>query len=109
MPNTVGFRYDHSLVAIRSKIFVIGKCTETCEVFDKTTNKFSVFKTSTSFFCYGGPVGATSIGNKIVIFGRNRLESTIVFYDTNKDEWDKKSHEHLVDHYHVSSIKMPVM
>ena len=80
-------RHGHSLVAIKSKLFVVDTGNNlTTEVFDKFTKKFVVIpnatfsKSNNVFF-----VGATSIGNKIAVFGS--YSKTIILYDTDKNEW----------------------
>ena len=107
MPSMVKIRNNHSLVAIKSKLYVIGSNCRTCEVFDKTTNKFTMFKAPPSLNYHFSKVGATSIGNKIVVFGKD--DSKILLYDTDNDDWNEESCEQLKGHFYTSCIKMPQM
>ena len=106
MPNTVYEKYNHSLVAMRSKLFVIGHSNYPYEVYDSTTNKFSIIESSTNLRAsVTDKVGAVSIGNKIVIFGSK--ESTVMFYDTDKDEWCEKSGDFFKGRKCLSCIRIP--
>ena len=117
MPEMLAWRRrNHSMVAIKSKLFVIGKYDETCEVFDKISNKFTAIENSRFWFpnLNSGPFGvytevaATSIGNEIVVFGRGDKESTIYYYDTNKNQWVyQEDWKHLKGHQYNSCCKIP--
>ena len=91
----------------KSKLFVIGKSEDPYEVYDKTTNVFSAIKSHTPFNSPISYVAATSIGDKIAIFGVK--ESKIVFYDTYKDKWYEKSCDSLKLVDYNSCIKVPQM
>ena len=90
MPNMMEKRNNHSLVAVKSKLFVVGNGRDSCEVFDRIAGKFSVIRSSEEFAasCHGGRfVRAAAVGSKIVVFGRK--SSTLVFYDIETDEWSR--------------------
>ena len=95
MPKMVRPRYDHSLVAIKNKLFVIGNISAACEVFEKLNNKFVSIKPFSMYFNLNdfSTVGAISIGNRIAVYGRGL--STIAFYDTDKDEWCEEECDYL--------------
>ena len=45
MPNMINGRFGHKSIAVKNKLFVVGGIdTNDCEVFDSTTNKFTVLK-----------------------------------------------------------------
>ena len=111
MPNTVYRRCKHSLVVIKSKLFVIGYPRTPYEVFDKFTNKFVSINSSLipsgvlsdlrAFLI----VGAISIGNKIAVI--ERKPSTIDLYDTENDEWCEESFEISTEILNGGCIKIP--
>ena len=116
MPEMVELRRrNHSMVAVKSKLFVIDTFNETCEVFDKISNKFAEIENSFFSFPHTSgnyrvftQVAATSIGNEIVIFGRGDKESTVYYYDTNKDEWlYQEGWKNLKGHVYTSCCKIP--
>ena len=63
---------------------MVGLDNERFEVFNKMTDIFVVIKSNLSFprLHIWYQIGATSIGNKIVVFGN---ESEVQIYDTDKD------------------------
>ena len=103
MPNMVEERWNHSLVSIKSKLFVISRFN-TGEVYDKATNKFTLIKPSTITYTYG-EIQATSMGNKIVVFRGD--ESKVMFYDTDKDEWSEIKYDYLKAQGCAAFIKIP--
>ena len=108
MSSTVYSRYNHSLVVIKSKLFVIGNPRKKCEVFDKFTNNFVVIESSPTVNARRVPlqtIGAISVGNTIAVFGRK--PSTIQFYDTDKCEWYEESCEISEDILKGGCIKVP--
>ena len=92
MPSMVSNRFSHVLVAIKSKLFVVGHRIMDCEVFDKFINKFVIIKSSSRLPAEvnaGTPkVGAVSIGNKIVVVGRKFKTAEI--FDTETEEWHEE-------------------
>ena len=72
-------RTNHSLVAVRNKLFVIGG--ETYEVFDSASGKFATLSVNSPMFDSSKCV---QIGSKVVLF---QGYSTVAYiYDTDKDE-----------------------
>ena len=86
MPNMVKSRMSHSLAAMKNKLFVIGENAETCEVFDKISNKFVMIRSPSELSDFIGynRIGTVPMGNKVVVF-RNVL--SVLIYDTVKEEW----------------------
>ena len=103
MPNMLEERFYHSLVSIKSKLFVIGTF-HTGEVYDKVTNRFTFIKPST-ITVFDKAVQTTSIGNKIIVFTGN--ESTVMIYDTDKNKWYKKTYNCLKFRGCTAIIKIP--
>ena len=100
MPDMINVKSGHSLVAVKSKLFVIGFDTDTSEVFDSICKKFTTFKTPLNFV--SGK--AVPIGNKILIIQWETQEEEIqdntrliVCYDVDKNEWSKESWETTKD------------
>ena len=95
--------FCHSLVAVKSKLFVIG--TEACEVYDSTSRKFTLLESYTekvSGFCT-----AMAIGHKIYAFSDER--KYVVCYDTVTDVWTEKVYKKLPKlGLGFSSVKIPV-
>ena len=84
MPSMIEQRYDHSLVVVNSKLFVIGGFqTVTCEVFDNNSKTF-VSLWSSSSIRYNT---ALSIGSKILIF----KQSSVVSYDVDTDKLSEET------------------
>ena len=107
MLDMVEDKSKHSLFVIKSNLYLIGTTSTGCEVFDKFTNKFIIIESFSSLprTYYFREFDAVSFGNKIAIFGKK--ESTIIFYDTEKDEWYEESCEDLEDDRCISYCKMP--
>ena len=107
MPDMTRRNYDHQMVAIKNKLFVIPMTDRGFEVFDKSANCFASILSSTLNFddIYEMDTpGAVLMGKKIVIFGRR--EKTVVFYDTEKDEWYQESCENLNTLRYRSCVKV---
>ena len=106
MPNMTRGHFRHCLVAIKTRLFVIGECERECEVFDKQSNCFALISSSLTFSNISPDIpGAVSIGKKIAMFGRQ--EKTIVFYDTENDDWYEESCEKLIALTYKSCVKFP--
>ena len=90
MPNMVKGTYDHSLVAIKDKLYVIGF---SCEVYDSLSKKFVLInKPSWGSSLYIGQKNrAVSIANKIFVFRRN--ESKITSYNVDTEEWTEEEYD----------------
>ena len=91
MPKMVCGRKSHSIVAVKNKLFVFGGLSNTAEVFDSSSNKFSTIKSSAL------PIGdydvqdTVAIGRKIIIF---RFWTTkLLIFDLDKYKWSEELFE----------------
>ena len=108
MPNMINDRYGHKSIAVKNKLFVIGGfLKKDCEVFDSTTNKFTLLKQPTSAFGYNckDPSGVITIGSKLFVFRNN---SNVIIYDYNNDEWSEKICEAIKKLSLFSCASIPV-
>ena len=104
MSNMIYGRCLHSLVAVRNKLYVFGGLTETSEVFDSYSNKFSLLKPLENMGNYNIE-GAISIGCKILIF---REKSTnVACYDLDKDDWSEETFEVTKNIVSFLCLKIP--
>ena len=86
MPSMITRTSDHSLIAIKNKLFAIGGYHNIVEVYDSNSNKFVAVN---SKHLFGYHARSIPLGNKIVIFF---MESTTAWcYDVDTDEWSKES------------------
>ena len=109
MPNMINVRFCHKSVAVKNKLFVVGGLsTSNCEVFDSTTNKFTVLKQPTlaSRFNLREPFGVITIGSKIFIFKDNLDVKT---YDFEKNKWSLNACTATKNIRFFGSVKIPVM
>ena len=103
MPNMIGQRMGHSLVAVKNKIFVIGgNINGTCELFESISKKCVVLKFHIPLHCNN----AFAIGTQIYILLNNN--SLVVTYDFDNDEWSKEASKatKIIDDF--SCAKFPV-
>ena len=109
MPNMVKERYGHKSVAVKNKLFVIGGlCTNNCEVFDLTTNEFTLLKQPSSIFLHG-PIEVITIGSKIFVFRKCSLsKGSLKVYDFETNEWSMKTCGATKDKALFSCVKIPV-
>ena len=106
MPNMIDGRCDHSIVAVRSKLFVFGGFrTETCEVFDSCVKKFVLLKPPSSLLGFAETSRALSVGSKILIFKNESAQLTT--FDFVKNEWKKESFEVTKDIKYFGCLKLP--
>ena len=86
MPDMIERRRSHNLVAVKSKLFVIGSVNRNkpSEVFDSTCKKFVALQ-SPKFSSFNN---ALSVESKIYVFQND--ESSIFVYDVDKDEWSEE-------------------
>ena len=101
MPNTINSKFLHNLLVVKDKLFVVGRGTENCEVFDNVCRKFIALKPHPRI-TYSKCV---QIGNKIIVFQQNR--SSIVCYDVERDEWSEELCELTKDLFDFSFTKFP--
>ena len=108
MANMVKERFGHKSVAVKNKLFVIGGFVKSdCEVFDSTTNKFTLLKQPTVAPKYflRQPSGAFTFGSKIFVL---RNEGSVIIYDFENDEWSEKTCKATTGIWHFSCAKLPV-
>ena len=103
MPSMVGSKSEHSMVAVRNKLFAVGR--KSFEVFDSTSRKFITLKLSLNKFKRFN--SAVSIGNKICVFQNNLRNSSVFCYDINKNEWSEESCEVIYNLKMFSCLKVP--
>ena len=85
MPSMIHSQSSHSLVVVKSKLFVIGSVVDNCEVFDDKIKIFVSIKSPPALNDDFNP--AISMGNKIVVFSHNT--PTICCYDVDRNEWSE--------------------
>ena len=84
LPNMIKPRSRHNMVVVRDKLFVIGEGTNSCELFDKTCNKFVALKSKK----FNGYHQVVSIGETIYVFESHLY---MYSYDVSTDKWSQKS------------------
>ena len=84
-------RYNHSLVAIKNKLYVFGEEFRIFEMYDSNTKRFAILKPPNSFLNTEFIIvtGAISIGRKILIF--KRFSTTITVFDLDKNKWSEEN------------------
>ena len=105
MPNMIKNRFDHSLVAVKNKLFVIGyERFDSCEVFDSSCDRFVFLKKSPNF----NNNEALTIGSKVLVPQYDR--SHIDVYDVINEEWTWKYSEATsnVNLFNFFCVKVPV-
>ena len=86
MPSMVSTRQEHSSVAVKTKLLVIGGWKNgSCEVFESISAKFFLLKSPISFG--SNAALSLSIGNKNFIFYNDESYSYVVSYDVDEDKW----------------------
>ena len=103
MPSMVERRSHHSLVAIKSKLFVIGNSS--CEIYDEVNKVFTLFQVPLKFTCMYESVTAVSIGNKIALL--REFKSKIIFLDTENDKWCEKVFDFSHESVYPVFLKIP--
>ena len=105
MPNMNSGKYNHSLVVVNSKLYVISNIENNCEVFDNICKKFITIN-SPDFKCLYS-ISAHSIANKYFVFQDD--SSKIFSYDTYKNEWLEESCQVTKNLRWFSSVKLPCL
>ena len=100
MPDMVNNANNHSLVAIRNKLFVI---KYTCEVYDSHNGKFAIIK-NTQKISFVGTFRAVSLADKIIVFEEDEAE--VISYDVNTNEWKEEEFE-IENWFAGCCIKIP--
>ena len=109
MPNMINGRFCHKSIPVKNKFFVVGGFdTNDCEVFDSTTNKFTVLKQATLASRYDlyESFGLNNIGSMIFIFKDN---SNVITYDFENNKWSVKACKATKNIRFFSCVKIPVM
>ena len=92
MPSMNYSRFNHKLVSVRSKLFVVGGGRHVCcEVFDLTCNKFVLLQPPTKFFSglnFNSIADVVLIGCELVVF--YKLKNKVLIYNTENNEWREK-------------------
>ena len=109
MPDMIEERFQHSSVAIKNKLFVLGGFKITFEVFDSITNKFVLLKPPSKLLIYflNNLAEVISIGSKLVVFHDEK--NSILLYDVTNDEWSEKSCEITNNISRYCCVKAPQM
>ena len=105
MSNMNSGKYNHSLVVVNNKLFVISNIKDSCEVFDNICRKFITIK-SPQFKCFPS-TRAYSIDKKIFVL--QDISSNIISYDTDKNKWSEESCEVTKTLRWFSSVKVPCL
>ena len=108
MPSMVLRRSQHSLAAIRNKLFAVGGYQDKCEVFDATSNAFALMKNSRGFNFDGQDNSdkTVSVGNKLFVFFDHR--DTALCYDLDMGDWIEEPCKLTKDFYYFCCAKVPV-
>ena len=107
MPNMINGRFRNKSVTVKNKLFVIGGLFKyKCEVFDSTTNKFTLLKHTSlaSGLDLCDPSEVITIGSKIFDFQKNNEVKT---YDFKNNEWSVKICEATKNIMFFSCVKIP--
>ena len=100
MCSMVNGSFNHSLIAINNKLFVIGA---NFEVFDSSSETFVALIPCK--FVSTSVAGSVSISNKIFVF---RSESPkVVTYDITEEKWDVEVGEHAMYYKKGCCVKIP--
>ena len=105
MPSMVERRLNHSLVAIKSKLFVVG--SRSYEIYDEVTKVFTLINVPFYYTSCLLSVKAISIGNKIALLRRS--QPRILFLDTGNDKWCEKKFDFLDPSFFTVFLKIPQM
>ena len=93
----------HKLVAVKNKLFAIGRIREGCEVFDKASDRFAYIEQPKKGLLSLKRV--ISIGNKIIVF--NQFKSYLDCYDFDKKKWHVEPCEATKKLFEFSVVKIP--
>ena len=105
MPSMIHERSFHSLVVVKSKLFVIGNYSnENCEVYDNISQTFVAFNLP-DLQCYFNYNKVVSVGSSFFIFQRRRKH--VLCYDVEKREWREEFCEVTYHTEHFSCAKVP--
>ena len=107
LPEMIYARYDHDVVSMGNKMFVVGDKTQ-CEVFDSFSRKFTLIKKipCDSYILYNSRIVA-SIGHKFTVYSTCVGESVIYSYDIVNRKWHKGYKKLETVKYVSKCIKVP--
>ena len=108
LPDMNEVRYDHALVSMGNKMFVIGEFKKsTCEMFDSSSRRFCYIKTCSDFTNDMGNFQAVCIDNRIVIFGEvvGKNQTKVLTYNDDTSEWKLIDCSFLKNKSGFSSVK----
>ena len=107
LPKTVKKRWRHNLVVIQGKLFAVGGEDHSCEVFDRTSKKFTAIKPYDHYKQRQGHFLSNSlaIGAEIFIFFNEA--PFLLIYNIEKNKWSKKSCDATRNIWGYGSIKLP--
>ena len=93
MASMIERRYNHSLISMRNKMFVVGGKTSKCEVYDTISDKFILLKLPPKSleFDFNNTRKTFTIGGKLFIVGKS--SKTLAFYDVDKKKWSEEQFE----------------
>ena len=100
-------RCMHEMVAVHKKLFVIGGGTEMNEVYDSTSQKFTVLKQPLSVKgeCRNNVFASFSIGSKLFVYFC--FSSSLFIYDVIKKEWCQEERQPMKHLTEFSAIAAP--
>ena len=84
-------KYNHSLVAIKNKLFAFGERTKVFDMYNRMPKSFAVLKLPTPFLNTGSLMVTTAvkIGRNILI--SKRLSTTITIFDSDRNKWSEEN------------------
>ena len=81
VPSMLKPRYNHTAVSLGNKIFIVGGCLNTCEVFDGVTRMFTSIMIKHKSIKYLNENQAICSGYKIYFFQRNTTKVRVYSFD----------------------------
>ena len=107
LPEMLYARYDHELVSMGNKMFVVGGVTD-CEVFDSFSTKFTLIKKipSDGYIFYNNYIVA-NVRNKFTVYSTCIGDYLIYSYDIVTEEWHKENKKLDEVNYVVNCIRIP--
>ena len=106
MPKMVHARNNHILVAVKKKLFVFGGWRDTCEIFDVSSNKFTVLKKMETLRMDEYSVNdAISVGGKVFVF--LSYSAKVAVYDLDRNVWTEEEFGATKDNDCYTCVKLP--
>ena len=107
MPDMNMAKEGHCMLVVEKKLFVIGEKDQLCEVFDEKCNKFSFLKSPKVPELNAHFVRSVSIGNKIIVFGKNKTKAFC--YDITTDKWSEMAFEFVENMFICKNILSTIL